>query len=69
MIIDIDKMPLIVLPANHLLFKENKEVLEIANTNQKLKKLIITLSVLVVGVLISNQIKNEKNERREKDRL
>ena len=67
MIIDIDKMPLIVLPANHLLFKENKEVLEIANTNQKLKKLIITLSVLVVGVLISNQIKNKKNERGEKD--
>ena len=67
MIIDIDKMPLIVLPANHLLFKDNKEVLEIANTNQKLKKLIITLSVLVVGVLISNQIKNKKNERGEKD--
>lgn len=69
MIIDIDKMPQIVLPANHLLFKENKEVLEIANTNQKLKKLIITLSVLVVGVLISNQIKKKENERREKDRL
>jgi hypothetical protein len=67
MIIDIDKMPQIVLPANHLLFKENKEVLEIANTNQKLKKLIITLSFLVVGVLISNQIIKKENERREKN--
>lgn len=67
MIIDIDKMPLIVLPANHLLFKENKEVLEIANTNQKLKKLLITVSVLVIGVIISNQIIKKENERREED--
>jgi hypothetical protein len=67
MIIDIDKIPLIVLPANHLLFKENKEVLEIANTNQKLKKLLITVSVLVVGVIISNQIIKKENERREED--
>jgi hypothetical protein len=67
MTIDIDKLPLIVLPANHLLFKDNKEVLEIANTNQKLKKLIITLSVLIVGVLISNQIIKKENERREKN--
>ena len=67
MIIDIDKMPLIVLPANHLLFKDNKEILEIANTNQKLKKLLITVSVLVVGVIISNQIIKKENERREKN--
>lgn len=67
MIIDIDKMPLIVLPANHLLFKENKEVLEIANTNQKLKKLLITVSVLVIVVIISNQIIKKENERREED--
>ena len=67
MTIDIDKLPLVVLPANHLLFKSNKEVLEIANTNQNLKKLLITLSLTVVGVLIINQIKNNKNERREKN--
>ena len=67
MIIDIDKMPQIVLPANHLLFKENKEVLEIANTNQKLKKLLITVFVLVIGVIISNQIIKKENERREKN--
>jgi hypothetical protein len=67
MTIDIDKLPLIVLPANHLLFKDNKEILEIANTNQKLKKLLITVSVLVVGVIISNQIIKKENERREKN--
>lgn len=67
MTIDLNKLPLVVLPANHLLFKGNKEVLEIANTNQILKKLLITLSLTVVGVLIINQIKNKKNERREKN--
>ena len=67
MIIDIDKLPLVVLPANHLIFKNNKEIMEIADTNQNLKKLLITLSLTVVGVLIINKIKNKKNERREEN--
>jgi hypothetical protein len=64
MTIDIDKLPLVVLPANHLIFKEKKDVLEIANTNQKLKQLILTVSFAVVGLIIANQIIKKQNERR-----
>jgi hypothetical protein len=64
MTIDIDKLPLVVLPANHLIFKEKKDVLEIANTNQKLKQLILTVSIAVVGLIIANQIIKKQNERR-----
>jgi hypothetical protein len=67
MTIDLNKLPLVVLPAKHLLFKNNQEVMEIANTNQNLKKLLITLSLTVVGILIINLIKNKKNERGEKN--
>lgn len=64
MTVDIDKLPLVVLPANHLIFKEKKDVLEIANTNQKLKQLILTVSIAVVGLIIANQIIKKQNERR-----
>lgn len=67
MTIDIDKLPLVVLPANHLIFKEKKDVLEVANTNQKLKKLILMVIFAVAGVIIANQIIKKQNERREKD--
>ena len=68
MTIDIDKLPLVVLPANHLIFKEKKEVFEIVNTNQKLKQLILTVSFAVVGVIIANKIINKKfYERREEN--
>lgn len=68
MTIDIDKLPLVVLPANHLIFKEKKDVMEIANTNQKLKRLILTVSITVVGVIIANRIINNKfYERREEN--
>lgn len=67
MTIDIDKLPLVVLPANHLLFKSNKEILEIDNTNQNLKRLLITLSLIVVGVLIIKQIKIKNSARREEN--
>jgi hypothetical protein len=63
MTVDIDKLPLVVLPANHLIFKEKKDVLEIANTNQKLKKLILTVSIAVVGLIIANQIIKKQDER------
>jgi len=65
MTVDIDKLPLVVLPANHLIFKEKKDVLEIANANQKLKQLILTVSFAVVGLIIANQIIKKQNERRE----
>lgn len=65
MTVDVDKLPLVVLPANHIIFKEKKDVLEIANTNQKLKQLILTVSIAVVGLIIANQIINKQNERRE----
>lgn len=64
MTIDIDKLPLVVLPANHLIFKEKKDVLEIANTNKKLKQLILTLGFAVAGLIITNQIIKKQNERR-----
>ena len=64
MTIDIDKLPLVVLPANHLIFKEKKDVLEIANTNKKLKQLILTVSFAVAGLIITNQIIKKQNERR-----
>jgi hypothetical protein len=67
MTVDIDKLPLVVLPANHLIFKEKKDVLEIANTNQKLKQLILTVSIAVVGLIIANQIIKKQNERREEN--
>lgn len=67
MTIDIDKLPLVVLPANHLIFKEKKDVLEIANINQKLKKLILTVSFAVAGLIIANQITKKQNERREEN--
>ncbi len=67
MTIDIDKLPLVVLPANHLIFKEKKDVLEIANTNQKLKQLILTVSFAVAGLIIANQIIKKQNERREEN--
>lgn len=67
MTIDIDKLPLVVLPTNHLIFKEKKDVLEVANTNQKLKKLILMVIFAVAGVIIANQIIKKQNERREKD--
>lgn len=64
MTIDIDKLPLVVLPANHLIFKEKKDVMEIANTNKKLKQLILTVSFAVAGLIITNQIIKKQNERR-----
>lgn len=64
MTIDIDKLPLVVLPANHLIFKEKKDVMEIANANQKLKQLILTVSIAVVGLIIANQIIKKQNEGR-----
>lgn len=68
MTIDIDKLPLVVLPANHLIFKDKKDVLEIANTNQKLKQLILTVSIAVVGVIIANKIiNNQYYEKREEN--
>lgn len=67
MTVDIDKLPLVVLPANHLIFKEKKDVLEIANANQKLKQLILTVSIAVVGLIIANQIIKKQNERREEN--
>lgn len=67
MTVDIDKLPLVVLPANHLIFKEKKDVLEIANANQKLKQLILTVSVAIVGLIIANQIIKKQNERREEN--
>lgn len=68
MTIDIDKLPLVVLPANHLIFKEKKDVMEIANTNQKLKQLFLTVSIAVVGVIIANKIiNNQYYEKREEN--
>lgn len=64
MTVDVDKLPLVVLPANHLIFKEKKDVMEIANTNQKLKQLFLTVSFAVVGLIIANQIIKKQNERR-----
>ena len=68
MTVDIDKLPLVVLPANHLIFKEKKDVMEIANTNQKLKQLFLTVSIAVVGVIIANKIiNNQYHEKREEN--
>lgn len=67
MTVDIDKLPLVVLPANHLIFKEKKDVMEIANTNQKLKQLFLTVSFAVVGLIIANQIIKKQNERGEEN--
>jgi hypothetical protein len=67
MTVDIDKLPLVVLPANHLIFKEKKDVLEIANINQKLKQIILTVSIAVVGLIIANQIIKKQNERRKEN--
>ena len=64
MIIDIDKLPLVVLPSNHLIFKEKKEVMEIANTNRALKKTIII--GITIGVITLIYLNTRNNERREK---
>jgi hypothetical protein len=64
MIIDIDKLPLVVLPANHLIFKEKKEVMEIANTNRALKKTIFI--GITIGVITLIYLNTRNNERREK---
>jgi hypothetical protein len=64
MIIDIDKLPLVVLPSNHLIFKEKKEVMEIANTNRALKKTIFI--GITIGVITLIYLNTRNNERREK---
>lgn len=67
MTIDIDKIPLVVLPANHLFFKDKKHVLEIDNTNKKLKQVLLLVSFAVAGVIIANYILKKQNERREEN--
>lgn len=68
MIVDIDKLPLVVLPANHLIFKEKKDVMEIAKSHQKLKQLLLTASIVVVGVIVANKIiNNHFYEKREEN--
>ena len=67
MTVDIDKIPLVVLPANHLLFKEKKEVLEIANTNKNLKKILVSVAIISIGVIIANNYKKTQNERPEEN--
>lgn len=64
MVIDIDKLPLVVLPSNHLIFKEKKEVMEIANTNRALKKTIFI--GITIGVITLIYLNTRNNERREK---
>lgn len=64
MIIDIDKLPMVVLPSNHLIFKEKKEVMEIANTNRALKKTIFI--GITIGVITLIYLYTRNNERREK---
>ena len=64
MVIDIDKLPLVVLPSNHLIFKEKNEVMEIANTNRALKR---TLFIGFAIGLITIIYLNNKNERGEKN--
>lgn len=66
MAVDIDKLPLVVLPANHLIFKDKKEVMEIANTNRALKRTIII--GLTIGLITIIYI-NNRYERREKNRF
>ena len=64
MIIDIDKLPLVVLPSNHLIFKEKKEVMEIANTNRALKKTILiglTIGLLTIIYLNKNYERRKEN--------
>lgn len=63
MTIDLNKLPLVVLPANHLLFKSNKEVLEIANTNRALKKTIFI--GLTIGILTIIYLNNKYESRKE----
>jgi hypothetical protein len=65
MIIDIDKLPLVVLPSNHLIFKEKKEVMEIANTNRALKKTIIIGITIGVITIIYLNIRNERREKKD----
>ena len=67
MIVDIDKLPLVVLPANHLIFKDKHDVLDIANTNQKLKKVIHSLAFAVVGVIVANYLIKKHFEKREEN--
>ena len=63
MTVDIDKIPLVVLPANHLIFKDKKEVLEIANINQNLKKILISVTIISIGVIIAKKFKKKQDER------
>ena len=65
MIIDIDKLPLVVLPSNHLIFKEKKEVMEIANTNRALKKTIIIGFTIGFLTIIYLNIRNERREKKD----
>ncbi len=57
-------MPLVVLPSNHLIFKEKKEVMEIANTNRALKTTIfigLTIGLLTIIYLNKNYERRKKN--------